>query len=372
MTHEGSTPRARSRRWRVCLAASTTGIIRVAGSACAALLLAACSSSPPPAELPSLATIPSDAEAAARRIIPPTTSPAQGVASFQSIDLSLHESPDAAWALVDETAIPALTRGVWNANGLRIGLLPRAKVDAFVRRLPPAQGISRAQLLGSELPSPILQTPRLTGYATIDLTIPPMAVNEIEITGGRLQLLGRLTRDRHGTLVLDLLPHHHVPKVTLQPRSPLEKQLDGHIFDQLTLRVEIPPTQMLVVGLYRPWPTSTDAPPSPETPVQGEPLAPQAAEGPMPASPAPSDEAPAESGLRADESGRVLIPESPESVAPAAGQPPALPNHLGRAFFTTTRLRRELQTIMLVTIAPLNDLVDTPRYAPPPTEPVPR
>ena len=327
----------------------------------ALVMMAACSSTPTPDEdLPSMTEVRSDAEEQARRVIPKSADTSRGIASFQKIDLPLDQSVDEAWALVNEGAFPELTRGVWNANGLRVGLLARSDVNEFVRKLPPAQGLNRSQLLGSEHPTPILRTPRLTGQARIDLTVPPMSVREVEVSGGRLQLLARLVHDDRRILVLDLLPHHHVPRLTLEPRSPLEKQLDGRIFNELGLRVEIPSTHMLVVGLYRPWPGS----PADEDAGESD-------QGLSTTGEASEQEAAAmrrlnQVNIQADKTGRLRTQSQDESGGgggeanvdldeqePLSVDPPPLPNHLGRAFFASRRVGQNIQTLMLITIEPV-------------------
>jgi hypothetical protein len=272
------------------------------------LLFAGCAAQPEPAAppLPRLAEVRGDAEERAREIIPESPDAPWAMASFQAIDLPLDQPTDDAWALVNEDAFPALTRGVWNANGLRIGVLPRQNLDAFIRALPPASGIERQQLWGSERPTPIRRAPRIRGPVGIDLTIPPASVREEEVVGGRLQLLARLSRGDGSTMALDLVPHHHVPRLTLEVREAAEKELDGRIFNELALRSQLPSHMVLVVGLYRPWP-------------QAEPMS--EAEG--------------------------AAGESP------AVEPPPLPNQLGRAFFASARLGRLVQTILIATIEPI-------------------
>lgn len=327
----------------------------------AAVFSGGCASNPRQTELPpppdaKLDEIRSDAEQRAMRIIPPQANVPHAVASFQRVDLPLDVPTDAAWSFVDEGAFPALTRGAWNANGLRIGLLQSRNVDKFVKALPPAIGLSRQQLFGGEHPTPVIRTPRLRGDATIDLTVPPMAVHEIAVTGGRLQLLARLVYDDRSTLVLDLVPHHHVPKLTLEPRSALEKELDGRIFEELALRTEIPQNAMLVVGLYRPWPQPDPNQPQEQVVPEGGQLAVDGNR--LQLGGAPAVEGSPDTGGPMDEAaiGNPALDPRREEMAPdpAAVEPPPLPNHLGRALFAAQRFNRPLQMLMLITIEPLD------------------
>ena len=305
----------------------------------------ASSASGPAADLPSIQAIKPDPD----RLGPQAGAlpAAKGVAAFQMIELPLHQPVDRAWALVDEGAFPAITRGAWNANGLRIGLLDRSKVRKFVEALPTAFGVRTEQMLGSSHPLPVLQTPRVRGVVTLNLTVPPMAMQKETVTGGRLQLLARMERDGRAGLVLDLLPHHYVPQLSLKPRSPLEKELDGRIFHELGVRAAVPPTHLLVVGLYRPWPRGEE-----EDEGAEEPLRPGAA--------------PEEVARRIEE----RVNESPGTPNGAAGgrsegggasagegimsaEPPPLPDHLGRALLATTGSRPQ-QLLLLISVEPLS------------------
>src|SRR5690606_13280277 len=220
------------------------------------------------------------------------------------------------------------------------------------------------RLWGSEHPTPIRRTPRLVGSVTVDLTIPPSAVREEEVTGGRLQLLARLTLDPAGRMVIDLIPHHHVPKLTLQPRTALEKELDGRMFNELALRAYIPQGAVLVVGLYRPWPKpeETAEPELPIAPVPpAEPAKPGAPEPGVPGGPA----IPGVPG--APVLGQRVEAAQPTEAAPAPTiAPPPLYNNLGRAFFADLRGRQPVQTIMLATVEPLEP--PAPSFAPPPED----
>ncbi len=302
----------------------------------------------------------------------------RGLASFQQLQIPLEQPTDDAWSVVDESAFPAITRGVWNANGLRIGLLPRARLKAFMDRLPPITGMGRSQLVGSEHPSPILRTPRLRGVVDVDLTIPPMPLRIEPVTGGRLQMLARLTRDDRGSLVVDLLPHHHVPQLKLPdirrigdeyvvvPRDAMEKSLDGRVFDELALRADIPAGSLLVIGLYRPWPETPEGTPAPPPIVPPDLVAPPPQlEGEQVATPAPDAEAGA--GPRGDDA--PAEPGTPPATAPEPPpivEAPPLPNHLGRALFAGVALGQPQQTVLLIAVEPLGGPATTnaPAVAP--------
>lgn len=341
----------------------------VALVALTAVTLGGCAAPPPqrrPTAMPdaTIADIRSDAVEEAQRIAPVVAGP-RGVATFQRVDFPLDRSTDAAWSLVDETVFPALTRGVWNANGLRVGLLPRAKVRDFVKALPRSEGVSHAQLLASEHPTPIIRTPRLKSFVTVDLTVPPGAVREEKITGGRLQLLARVSNDARAAMVVDVLPHQYIPKLTLEPRDPLLKELDGRLFNELGVRVEVPPSHLLVVGLFRPWPKpeqpeATD-PGGPEPPITPDMLALQESAEATAAANAAAGVGQQNDAAQA-EAGREQLPE--EHASARAAEAPPLPNHLGRALFASLRSGRPIQTLLITSVQPLDS--PEPRFAPMP------
>jgi hypothetical protein len=269
---------------------------------------------------------------------------AQVGAMIHRIDMPLDISLDASWAEVDELAVPVLMHGMWQANGLRIGVLHAEQAQAFANALPVIHGESTATLISSHYPTAIRSAPRLIDAVTIDLTAPPRSPTLYRARGGRLQLLARIGRSDTGQAFLELIPHHYKAKADLIPRSPLEKQLDGRVFQTLSAMLPVSPDTAIIVGLHRPWPVEEEAIESTgdtdesvdaeTTPVQ-----------------APSNEA------EAPEADDQTQPPAP--VAPDKPQPPAIPNHMGRSLMAGTRAGHSTQILLVITLIEDNPAQET-------------
>lgn len=265
-------------------------------------------------------------------------------ALIHRVDMPLNVSLEASWAAVDEQVVPTLMHGMWQANGLRIGILHADQAQAFAQALPPILGESRAKLYTAHYPTAIRSTPRVINPVVIDLTAPPRSPTTYRAHDGRLQLLARIGRDESGQAWVELTPHHYKPKADLIPRSPLEKALDGRVFDTLSAMLPLSSDTAIVVGLYRPWTESeqateelleqTDTTSPPETP--------------------PGAESEAEP------------PTAPESNPPAdvTEQAPPLPNHLGRSLMAGERAGKPTQMLLVISIieeAPSSDAGESRR-----------
>ncbi|XAM00363.1 hypothetical protein OT109_03035 [Phycisphaeraceae bacterium D3-23] len=224
-------------------------------------LLVACNNTPDPVEpdagftdlapdipLPDLGPSPNDVER-----------PSRIHAIVQRIDVPLDQSTDNAWAVTDELAFPAITRSIWHANGLRLGLLGEEDVEAFAQHMPEVLELFETQVYTSSHPVAVMRTPRLRDSVRIpvDLTLPPAPPHNETILGGddgKLQLLARLEVEYGKTYVV-LTPHHAQPNPgRLQPTDLLERELEGRMYDELAIRVELTDDRLLIVGLYWPWP----------------------------------------------------------------------------------------------------------------------
>lgn len=248
-------------------------------------------------------------------------------ALIHRVDMPLAVSLDASWAAVDEQAVPLLIHGMWQANGLRIGILHAEQAQAFAQALPNIHGESRAKLFTAHYPTAIRSTPRLIDPVTIDLTDPPRSPTLYRAHDGRLQLLARIGRDESGQAWLELTPHHYKPKADLVPRSPLEKQLDGKVFNTLSAMLPLSPDTAIVVGLY---------PPRPEADESTE-----AVEEKTPES-AENKEQPATPTESVDQPSEISDHKSPP--------PPALPHHLGKSLMAGERAGKPMQILLVISV----------------------
>lgn len=257
----------------------------------------------------------------------PSKSPAPNTtigALIHRIDMPLGVSLDASWAQIDEQAVPMLMHGMWQANGLRVGILHADQAVAFAKTLPPIQGESRAKLFSSHYPTSVRSTPRLIGPITVDLTAPPRKPTFYRARDGRLQLLVRIGRSETGQAFVELTPHHYKQKPDLIPRSPLEKQLDGRVFHTLSVLLPVSPETAIVVGLNRPWPVLTDEP--------------------------VNEEEPADSDAADTARDTTDANDNPEIDTPAIPKPPAIPEHLGRSLMTGMRAGQPTQIMLVISM----------------------
>lgn len=292
-------------------------------------------------------------------------------AIVQRIDVPLDQSTDDAWAVTDELVFPAITRSAWHANGLRLGLLDEASVEPFAQHMPDVLELYETHVYTSTHPMPIMRTPRLRNgiRIPIDLTLPPAPRNEQTITGGddgKLQLLVRLETEGDKVFVV-LTPHHFVPENNrLTPRDVLEKELDGRVYDELAVRVELRDDRLLIVGLYWPWPIDESyEEPSGQVVNAHVPVldvtwltnSPTSLDD-DPAAPPPHLRAP---DFAPEEATEDAPPDGATDTAPAntdeqqttarqARIAPPLPLHFGRALLTGTRARKPVQTFLLISL----------------------
>lgn len=294
-------------------------------------------------------------------------------ASIYRFDLPLDASTDDAWAVVDEDAVPMLTRAAWRANGMRLGMMSRDRVDAYRLALPAQVGSNTTLINQSPHPVPIIETAQLPGdlFFEVDLTRPPMPRRVEDLVGGkqsRLRLLARIETEDDGRHTLVITPQHFIPEpYDLIPRDPLVKELDGRIFNELAVRLTIEPNQIAVVGLHWPWTLEPVTPGESSAPRRSDPT-------PItPTTPAPrvnpSDPAAPPPHLRETADGALRQDNAPDKPArgDADAEPaepevrrvaPPLATSMGSTLLTGTRFRKPVQYLLLITI-----------QAPPPNEP---
>ncbi len=318
------------------------GVSRYALLLIATFWLAACGTSPEQ-DLPRV----DEMTPTYRPPVPPQPAPDQQAAprifaSIQRLDIPLRHPTDPIWAQVDEQSVPMLTRAVWHRNGMRVGTLSHARWAAFADALPATFGVQRAALSPTALPVAVRTSPRLGAPIQVDLTVPPRTVREAVARGGRIKLLAKLSARPGGPAYIELTPHHYVPGNNLPrvvrdgdsfkviPRTSEEKALDGRTYDDLKLSVELPPGQMLVVGLYWPW---------------SDPRVVNYAQEMIEA------EASAERVDREATDAGVIEPQiDAVDDLPDYAPPPPIQQHLGRALFTGARMGQPLQMLLVIEV----------------------
>ncbi len=272
----------------------------------------------------------------------PTSDPVRW--AIRTVALPLAQPTADAWALIDERVLPDLSRSVWNANGLRIGLLSAADAQAFGEALGSVAFQRNSQVLSYQHPTPIRDSPPLAAEFYADLTIPPATIRKEYLTRGELRLLISSRPLGNNAARIELIPQHYVREISITPRNPLDKILDGRVFEELGIHVNVGFDQALVIGYFRP-PDATPPPPAgPE----------EEADAPSRAAALPQD--PSDS-LTAEDTMEEPTQPQPPAVEPhevfdnaaSAG----LPLDLGRGLFTLGRARSDLQILMLLRPVPL-------------------
>ena len=128
----------------------------------------------------------------------------------------------------------------------------------YAEVMPQPVAFSRMLMNRSSLMAPIVETAKLRSDVRfeVDLTRPPKPRQVERVIGGdnsSLRLLARIETLEDGRHTLILTPQHHIPSpLTLIPRDPIEKEMDGRVFNELSLRVTLSKDQIAVV-VARSW-----------------------------------------------------------------------------------------------------------------------
>ena len=299
----------------------------------------------------------------------PVSTRPRALAELTRLDLPLlGPGLDEAWRLVDESDLDAAELAAWRDNGLRVGLLDRKKWRSFVRDLPQAVNARVERFVTDDRPTLLLASRSLDEAFEVALPDCQDSPSVDPVTRGRLQLLIRLMPGKSGRRVMQLTPHHHVPKTSILPRSARDKLLEGRLYTELSLRVELPPGMLLVIRPDLPPPdelmvlepvASTDR--TDKTEPESEPTQGQPTQDPDPGPNTntdtdnqphqqlqPSDDDSYESTPPVDSSGDPAHRDRP----PTEMQPSLrLPNHFGRWLLTASRTGRPVQMLVVVAVS---------------------
>ncbi|WP_432799304.1 hypothetical protein [Poriferisphaera sp. WC338] len=283
--------------------------------------------------------------------------------------LPLYRSLDHIWSQTNQSAIPSVPRAMWAANGLRVSIISEHELNDFIDALPTPLGSFQTALSATEYPTPIRTSPRLRKPVVIDLTTPPYAINETRAKGGRLQLLAKLVHDGDSNS-LQLTPHHYKTKSILRRQvdavragqpgmpSPLQSALEGDIYKQLAVNIDLPEDKLLIIGLYWPWESQIK---------KAKDLAAlKAYERKMRhAEQRHKQQAAGKSSTKVSSAQDINPndidpgPITSQADLPPDVTPPNLQNNLGRALFTGNYTKVPIQTILIVGLRDANPSVNT-------------
>jgi hypothetical protein len=334
-----------------------------------AALMLGCASEPSGLDkLPSLAQIASRHPHPVDAPSPNGAKPSTRI-EVRELALPIQLATDKAWQqVIDQSVFPELTREAWQANGMRIGVLARSDLAKLTEALPPVMSHRTSVLYASSQPSELLKAPGQAGPIRADLSmLTDGGSKPRRLRGGRMQILARTRTDSAGNLFLHLIPHHHKRKLTLKPRDPSEKKLDGTVFENLALRMPAPRNQIIVVGLHRLPKKTNDQPPgyAIEQPPNGEggsnaQHASQAQNNPntRPAEKPGND--PQEESTKKDDSTTGQdsstgddAPTGEDDGPKRIENPLDIRPHMGRALFAGRRLGRPRQWLVLIHVQKL-------------------
>jgi hypothetical protein len=311
--------------------------------------------------------------------------------SMQSFELPLESSLEEAFSYTEPAPLPRLSLGVWQANGIRVAVLPLADWPDFYAKLPEALSVRQTRLLASDDPVAVVTSPRLVRPIRIDLTVPPMRPREAWARRGRLRLLAEVAAPRDaGTVAgsadasaqrrrISLIPHHLLPQQVVLPDTMRSDRMPGVVFDRLALRMELSAETLLILALDRPWdreaPVAPDSPESPDSPekepgkrgdVEPSPVAGVDRDATVSAAPkqAAGDAAATRSqreGTASDEADEAQEGESSDADRSDASRrrKPAMPEvspTLGRALLAGQKWDRPVQRLVVISVRPLQSL----------------
>ncbi len=286
--------------------------------------------------LPTLSQIRSRVVSPHPRDNPPSEQPvvlAQVTAVYFSLQNRLARR---VWASIDEAALASSETHAWRDNGIRVGVLKETRLGAFVETLPTSSiaPIRWVTIPASATPVPV--SPVVNRPIRFFLANPDGQHETVRLTSGRLQLLARAVPDEETGGVLELTPHVYEPRTTLQPRTPQEKALDGRVLDWLTLHVPLRLDGLLVMGLYTPKTNTDDENGSDD-----------------------DDDSIAKDIPDPMQSADTVTDQGPATDVDSSATPQQrpIPDHLGKFMFTASRLGKPVQTMLLIRLAPWDDLI---------------
>ena len=253
--------------------------------------------------------------------------------------LPLNISMEPAWSYVDESVISPSHRTLLNHNGIRVGLLPMSRLSDFDKAAVRHIVLSRYKAIGSMRANQLIRRPLGNRGAVVELTLPPDVPQSYTARNGAVQLLHQAVRSPQGGVSLRLLPHHHLVQTSVQLRNHLDTEFDGRPFQELAVTLNPTPGDLVVVGLYWPWPLRPQTPP-----IATEEVIP--------------DDAPTQSPVQDVESYHNVPEPAPTPAPPAAPElppyekPAHLPPSLGAALFTGQQVGRPAQILYLIRVVP--------------------
>ena len=131
-------------------------------------------------------------------------------------------------------------------NGLRIDLLPLAEFESFAKALGQPLNIWRSNISMAPDGTPLSTTPPIQKQVLVDIHNPQLP-QTFRAQQGWFRLMFTVQKVKLGSIELNIIPQHYLPKTSVKPRSPLDKIWDGTLFDMLKTTVTLPNSHLLVI-----------------------------------------------------------------------------------------------------------------------------
>ncbi|MBL4700360.1 MAG: hypothetical protein JKX85_03800, partial [Phycisphaeraceae bacterium] len=131
-------------------------------------------------------------------------------------------------------------------NGLRIDLLPISEFEDFAKALGEPLNIWRSNISMAPDGTPLSTTPQIKKQVSIDIHDPQQPQTFVT-KGGWFRLMFTVQKVKLGSIELNIIPQHYLPKTSVKPRSPFDKIWDGTLFDMLKTTVTLPNSHLLVI-----------------------------------------------------------------------------------------------------------------------------
>ncbi|MFA9478273.1 hypothetical protein ACERK3_08190 [Phycisphaerales bacterium AB-hyl4] len=269
----------------------------------------------------------------------------RAMATIQQVELPLYTNLDECWPMTSEGVLGDHARAVWNANGMRVGMTSMAEAERFFEPLPYVLNVRDARLISGAYPSALRTSPTIGEPVRMDLSgVAGGDEQVLELDRGRMRLLIGMEPNAVGGVTVTLLPHQQVRRFTLSPRGPQEVEMDGRLFEELAVSFDMNQDDVLVLGLYWPWPDEED-----DSAREGE-AGEEAVDG---------EGGEAVVMMDAAEGGEAWEPEA-DTGEEAEADGPALPAHFGRALFANRRAGTLVQNVVLVHVSPAGGVTPAP------------
>ncbi len=263
-------------------------------------------------------------------------------AQFVQLTIPLRANLDQAWELVHADRLSESMVALYQANGIRLGILEASQLSRWTRAIGPVVASRISQMVGLNQYAPVPPVAP-TGQFQVKWEPQPGQSRSLVVNRGRLQFLAKLSgADQDEAALLELVPYHSFGRrPTVIPDSQLQANLNGRRLGALTLSIQLKPQEFLVIGLERlvavdqgmMIESSTDMLSEPSSKTAAEDLSPEVVvDKPMTDRSTDGDQHPMSAGPRLE----------------------VIPMHLGRVFFTASH-RGHLRVQRLVLVAVIRD-----------------